>query len=145
MIVLDDGRTPLGRDLGPGEETALEVVATAPDLPGRYLLEVDLVEEGVTWFANRGSPTGRCEVVVKRTPVWRRGADRLTRSGSRSADAGDGPSEQDAAFEMHAVPKERVVEVVHAAGGRIEDIERYDVSGPTWESYRYFTAKAPAT
>jgi SAM-dependent methyltransferase len=145
IIALDDGRTPLGRSLGPGEEVALEIIATAPDLPGRYLLEVDLVEEGVTWFANRGSPTGRFDVLVKRSPAWRRGADRLLRAANHSADDGDNPSERDAAFEMHAVPKERVVDVVTSAGGQIVDIERFDVSGPGWESYRYFTAKAPAT
>jgi SAM-dependent methyltransferase len=146
MIVQDDGRTPLGRDLGPGDEVALEVVATAPDQPGRYVIEVDLVEEGVTWFANRGSHTGRSEVLVKRSPAWKRGADRLRRAPDHTAGAaGDGPSGRDAPFEMHAVPKERVVDVVTGAGGHIADIERFDVSGPGWESYRYFTAKAPAT
>ena len=30
---------------------------TAPDRPGDYELEVDLVHEGITWFADRGGKT----------------------------------------------------------------------------------------
>ena len=40
------------------EDASAEVVleVTAPDRPGRYLLRLDLVNEGVGWFADGGSP-----------------------------------------------------------------------------------------
>jgi hypothetical protein len=30
---------------------------TTPDPPGTYILAIDLVQEGRTWFRNAGSPT----------------------------------------------------------------------------------------
>ena len=46
-----------------GKETVLlEVVL--PDTPGLYELFVDVVEEGVCWFSDRGSPPLVCEIQV---------------------------------------------------------------------------------
>jgi SAM-dependent methyltransferase len=44
-------------------------------------------------------------------------------------------------FEMHAVPRERVVSVVEAARGDVLAIEDYPVSGPEWENYRYLVRR----
>jgi hypothetical protein len=140
MIVLDDGRTPLGRALLPKEEVALGVTVRAPERPGRYILEVDLVEEGIAWFSDRGSPTSRVDVEVTRLPARTRGSNRLQRTLNRFRPR-TGFVDPDAPFEMHAFPKERVVAVVTGAGGQIVDIERFDVSGPEWESYRYYVTK----
>jgi hypothetical protein len=46
-----------------GKETVLLVV-TLPDSPGLYELFVDVVEEGVCWFSDRGSAPLVCEVQV---------------------------------------------------------------------------------
>lgn len=35
-----------------------------PHVPGRYLVELDLVHESITWFAEHGSPTTTVEVLV---------------------------------------------------------------------------------
>lgn len=43
-------RTSLPHPLGPGESCVAPVTVTAPELPGRYLLELDLVHEHVRWF-----------------------------------------------------------------------------------------------
>lgn len=61
-----DGRYGIGKDLKPGEETEVPLVVTAPKEPGDYLLEVDLVQEQVTWFSDKGSPTARVKVTVVR-------------------------------------------------------------------------------
>src|SRR5678815_3556251 len=50
-----DGRYGLDRDLKPGEETTLPLQVTAPGNPGEYQLEVDLVQEQVSWFSDKGS------------------------------------------------------------------------------------------
>ena len=37
----------------------------APPMPGEYVLEIDLVQEGVTFFKDKGSPTWRARVKVE--------------------------------------------------------------------------------
>ena len=59
-----DGRHGIGKDLKPGEETDLPLQVTAPKEPGEYLLEVDLVQEQVSWFSDKGSPTTRAKITV---------------------------------------------------------------------------------
>jgi pyruvate-formate lyase-activating enzyme len=46
-----------------GKETVLLNVVL-PDIPGSYELFVDVVEEGVCWFSDRGSPPLVCQVQV---------------------------------------------------------------------------------
>ena len=48
-------RTALPRTVAPGEEVSVDLSVSAPDQPGSYLLEIDMVCEGVTWFADQGS------------------------------------------------------------------------------------------
>ena len=59
-----DGRYGLAKDLKPGEETEVPLVITAPKDPGEYTLEVDLVQEQVAWFSEKGSPTAKAKVTV---------------------------------------------------------------------------------
>ena len=61
-----DGRYGISKDLKPGEETEVPLLVTAPKEPGDYLLEVDLVQEQVSWFSDKGSPTARAKVTVVR-------------------------------------------------------------------------------
>jgi tRNA (mo5U34)-methyltransferase len=61
----DYGRARLPRDLEPGETATLEFTVRAPETPGRYIVEFDLVAEHVTWFEDHGSGTLRHELTVK--------------------------------------------------------------------------------
>ena len=65
IIVNDDGRSALLRDLKPGEQTELELFVNAPKIPGNYILELDMLQEGVSWFGLHGSPTLRLPVRVE--------------------------------------------------------------------------------
>jgi hypothetical protein len=60
-----DSRAVLPRDLKPGEEAEIALTVTAPQTPGEYVLELDMVHEGVTWFYEQGSPTLRWRVKVE--------------------------------------------------------------------------------
>jgi hypothetical protein len=61
-----DGRYGLPRDLKPGEETKVPLLVTAPREPGAYILELDLVQEQVAWFHDKGSGTARVKIQVER-------------------------------------------------------------------------------
>lgn len=54
--VFDGERSRLPRPLAPGEEGRVMVRLVAPSRPGWYVLAIDLVHEGVTWFSDAGSP-----------------------------------------------------------------------------------------
>jgi hypothetical protein len=59
-----DGRTALPADLGPGQQVELQLPVTAPRAPGDYVLELDMIHEGVTFFFEKGSRTLRLNVRV---------------------------------------------------------------------------------
>jgi SAM-dependent methyltransferase len=50
-------RAALPHDVAPGQSLELTSELWLPAEPGRYTLRLDLVDEGVTWFAQQGSPT----------------------------------------------------------------------------------------
>jgi hypothetical protein len=64
MMRRDDGRCPLPHDLSPGSHVDLLLGIHAPPFGGSYLVELDLVQENVGWFAERGSPTIRVRCIV---------------------------------------------------------------------------------
>lgn len=55
LLQRDDARCPLPHDLAPGSRAELMLHVTAPPFDGTYWLELDLVQENVSWFAQRGS------------------------------------------------------------------------------------------
>jgi SAM-dependent methyltransferase len=82
IVTRDDGRCPLDHDVPPGGATSAMLVVTAPEKDGHYVLELDLVQEDVAWFGERGSPTLRIPVTVGAPPAFDR---------SPRADAGPPP------------------------------------------------------
>ena len=64
-VIHDNGRGPLPHDLAPGEEAEITFNINAPPRPGDYILEVDMLQEGVSWFALKGSKPLRVPVKVE--------------------------------------------------------------------------------
>jgi hypothetical protein len=60
-----DGGTAMAADLAPGKEVELPLSITAPRTPGEYIVEVDMVHEGVTWFYERGATPLRLRIRVE--------------------------------------------------------------------------------
>jgi tRNA (mo5U34)-methyltransferase len=60
----DYARAHLPRDLEPGEAAPLSFKVRAPEAPGRYLVEFDMLAEHVAWFEDFGSGTLRHELLV---------------------------------------------------------------------------------
>jgi phosphoglycerol transferase MdoB-like AlkP superfamily enzyme len=76
VLVWDGIRSAVSSSVAPGETVALELVIRAPQRPGWYRLQLDMVEEGVTWFSRRDpSPEPLRRVLVAGSPrmtpgVW---------------------------------------------------------------------------
>ena len=59
-----EGHSGISKDLRPGEEAEMTLQITAPKEPGEYILSLDMVQEGVSWFGEKGSPTTKAKVTV---------------------------------------------------------------------------------
>jgi len=60
----EEGRSALPADLAPGQEVTFNFEVEAPAEPGDYVLEIDMLQEGVSWFGPKGSRTYRARVTV---------------------------------------------------------------------------------
>jgi tRNA (mo5U34)-methyltransferase len=63
-LAWDFGRADLPRDLEPGESARVELTLRAPEEPGSYVVEFDMVAEHIAWFEDFGSGTLRHELLV---------------------------------------------------------------------------------
>jgi ubiquinone/menaquinone biosynthesis C-methylase UbiE len=127
----DDARVVIERDLEPGDETTLALAVTAPTAPGDYDLVLDLVQEGVGWFADHASPTASVRVRVAGqswTQRLRRGLKGLRRRVPEPI------------MEMYATPREAVVAAVESAGGCVVDVQA-DLTVEGWSSATYYVQK----
>ncbi|MFD0982675.1 non-ribosomal peptide synthetase [Tropicimonas aquimaris] len=59
-------RTPLHRTIAPGERARVLVAVRMPDDDGEFSFELDIVEEGISHFSDRGAPVQ--SFVVRSTP-----------------------------------------------------------------------------
>ncbi len=137
MLVQDDGRAMLPHDLAPGAEARIPLTVTAPPLPGDYLLEFDLVQEGITWFSQQGSPT--LHVAVRNVATLRTRARRLLAAAARwsgALQARPAPT-----MEVYGLSKQTVIAQVEQHGGRIIGIQQDDWGGEEWQSFTYFVTQ----
>jgi len=59
-----EGHNGIPKDLKPGEETEMTLQITAPKQPGEWTMQLDMVQEGVSWFSDKGSPVTNIKVQV---------------------------------------------------------------------------------
>jgi hypothetical protein len=64
LVTNMDGRYGIPKDLAPGEETDTPLGVTAPKDPGDYILEIDVIQEQVAWFSDKGSQTAKTKITV---------------------------------------------------------------------------------
>ncbi|MCA1592818.1 MAG: hypothetical protein LC754_09260 [Acidobacteria bacterium] len=60
-----DGGASLPHDTRPGEEVTMQLSIKAPKEHGEYVLEVDMVQERVSFFHDKGSEPARIKVSVE--------------------------------------------------------------------------------
>ncbi len=61
----DNRRTSFPSPIPPGGEEVVELLLDAPEQPGTYHVEADVVWEGFAWFKDRGSATAGFELIVR--------------------------------------------------------------------------------
>jgi hypothetical protein len=54
----------LPHDIAPGETVELEIDLSAPETPGEYILEFDMVSEHLAWFEDLGSVVAKQVLTV---------------------------------------------------------------------------------
>ncbi len=67
-VVFEGARNDLEGPVAAGEEVAIDPYVLAPEKPGRYRLQLDMVYEFVGWFSERGASTCEAEVEVVPAP-----------------------------------------------------------------------------
>ena len=141
MVVLDDARTLIESAVDPGGECEVQLNVFAPARPGEYELEVDLVQELVGWFADRGSSTLRLPVTVAAASEgpMDQGAAAAQREPNQRGQGGSTPY-----FEMHAMAREQVVATLEDAGGVMLDVIVTWRSGPDVLAIAYIVARGAA-
>jgi hypothetical protein len=65
MFIWDNIRSPLPGELKPGQEVTVPVNVGAPKDSGTYILEMDVVQEGVTWFRDKGMKPLHYKITVR--------------------------------------------------------------------------------
>lgn len=134
VAAFDDARSALPMDLSPGASCTAELCVQAPAKPGRYELEVDLVLEAVAWFAQRGSPTTKCPVVV------------TARADDVELDAADAPgSDPGPTMQMYGTPEHVVRKWVHDSHGSVVSVLDWDeltgTKSADWERRGYIVQR----
>lgn len=130
--IRDDGRVSLQRSLAPGDEAIVDLGVTAPRWAGEWRLQVDMVQEGVSWFGDRGSPLAETTVTVRRPPLRQLWRDFRARWRPDTAPTGFVP-----VIELYGVPREQVERTVADAGGEVLEVADDPCVGMGWVSYRY--------
>lgn len=126
IVVHDDCRIILPRDVPSKDEVEVYLAITAPDEPGRYVLVVDMMQEGVAWFENKGSRAAKALVTVAEQDYREPG----TESGEAAP-----------AWEMHGVPRYLISKLIEQNGGKIVHVQENSWAGKDWVSFRYFVTK----
>jgi hypothetical protein len=136
MKQINDTRTELTHDLKPGEEIALSITVTAPAEPGDYLLELDMVQEHVAWFKDKGSPTCRVPVHVIAPSHESTAAHPAQPILPSTAPDGTQPE-----MAMYLLSRRRITDLVTAEGATLLDVQDYSPPATNFVTYRYYVVK----
>jgi hypothetical protein len=134
LLVRDDGRAPLPFTVPPAGEGPFDLLVTAPRERGRYLLELDLVQQDVAWFSERRKLSRRrTRTALVEVDVGDRYEPALLRPAAAASDT----VESLARMEMHAIPRCTVIAALAANGAYVLRVDQDGAAGPGWRSLRY--------
>ena len=119
--IWDDGRQSLPADLEPGAEVRMNLTVTAPNAPGKYVLELDMLQEAVAWFNQKSSTAVRIPAEIE--------------------PAAPTAQEFTPYMEMYGLSRDVVVGIQSSAGARVVDVRPDGFAGSDWISFKYFATK----
>ena len=119
ILLEDDARVNLEIDVGPMESVEMGLLVSTPAEPGDYILELDMVQERVAWFANEGSSPVRIHVHIEEST----GNDAQPKTAPR--------------IDMYGVPQDEVLQTIANAGGKVLAVCDDAGGGIEWASYMY--------
>jgi SAM-dependent methyltransferase len=139
----NDGRVDLPHDLAPGASVELELRVVAPAEPGEYDLELDVVQEAVTWWAEVGSAPVRTSVTVVPEAVT---VPALTPQQEVVIEPQPAPrGRDDGGMEMFGMDTNLVRLMFTHCGSAIINIVPDDMAGTEWESFTYVVRRGETT
>jgi SAM-dependent methyltransferase len=152
-IIQDDGRANLPYDLMPNDCVDIPLPITSPPHGGHYWVELDLVQDGVAWFNDKGSQTLKIPVLVLGDGYLRESFKYFSK---RVVEFFKYLSKKVANFfypyvvnffypyqyDMYGIPKDELTEIVTHFKGEIIAFEENDKAGERWFSNTYFITKS---
>jgi SAM-dependent methyltransferase len=134
----DDGRQRLPAVIPPAGHAEVTLRVQAPEQPGRYRLVLDVVQEGVRWFADAGSVPTDVEVVVVEPDDAPAGED--VALDPRLRDLVD-PNGAARPFSMAGIPIEEMKALIAGWGGELVACDEHVTE---WHSFTYHVRRLPA-
>jgi SAM-dependent methyltransferase len=141
VIINDDGRTRLPGRVAAGAWVDATIVVTAPDMPDRYRLGVDVVQEAVGWFGDLGAQitVADIDVVAPRPTPAVTASPAAVPATSYSGSTFDdliSPSFAEAPmFEMNAITRSEVEQIIADHGATVLGVEEWVTE---WHSFTYY-------
>ena len=153
IIIRDDGRSKLPGDLKAGEETEVILTVKTPDREGKYMCELDLVHESITWFKDKDSATLIFEVdVTRKTPgLYPHKSEPPSKSSTdEEGDIQESDinsvlpkmAEEPKPFSMYVTRKEKIINFFHERNAEVVSVDEDGRCGWEWHSYCYYIRKA---
>ena len=133
MLVADDGRARLPAVLVPGDQAELVLLVRAPERLGAYRLVIDVVQEGVQWFADAGSDALCVEVRVDDPPA----GSEATSVDPALRDLVD-PTASPRPFSMAGIPVAEMEQLIRDRGGEMLAKDEYVTE---WHSFTYYVRR----
>jgi len=118
VVTHDDGRVGLPWDVEPGSSVDLALPVKAPGVPGPYLLEIDMVQEYVSWFRQKGSETIVIPIKVCEPPEGVEVSPKVP---------------------TYTIEKSEVIAHVEGAGGRVFKVDRVNQGYGQLDYFYYVT------
>lgn len=134
-----DERSPIPYTLDPGQGVELTLNIKAPEFGGDYLLELDMVQEGVCWFKEKGNRSKPIPVEVDGPQYSISYGQRVRRLFSNYRNRLSDLSIPK--FEMHGVPVSEVTEVIEENGGQVVAMQFANSVGPDEPGFFYYVTK----
>jgi hypothetical protein len=105
------------------------------------ILELDVVHEGHSWFADKGSTPLRLSVNTSDGETAGTQSPSVQVWNDSLLGVPQDDSAQEVEFPMYAVPKADVLAFLASRGAETFYVENDDRGGQDWEGFRYFARK----